>query len=94
MRVGPAPNPILDKITSDQIGTVIKNKGDEDKRRHERLKGREITLRLAIAAVCLFVIGLCWLFLKYDKSEHLEGVIGVIIGAFGGYGFGSRKSAE
>lgn len=47
---------------------------------------------LVVAAVALILI--CWLFLVYQKSEHLDAVIGVVAGLLGGYGFGKASKAE
>lgn len=46
-----------------------------------------VTLSLAVLAVAA-VFSLCWLFLAYGKSEHVNAIIALVVGLMGGFGAG------
>ena len=87
-RSGPAPDAFLEKLDGNHIDKLI-----DQSHRSNAEKGR---LNFAtIIAAFLLILMMCWLFLAYEQSEELRGIIGLIIGGLGGlgvgYGYGRRQ---
>ncbi len=94
MSVGPRRDPIVEKMDSDQITQVIANAEKSNERRHLLDLSRENSRRLYSAVAAILIIGICWMFLAYDKTEHIDAVISAIVGILGGYGFGKASSSN
>jgi len=83
---GRVPNPIMDKITSDHITTLIKNADTHDQRdRRERVGIRYF--QLAIIIIVLVFIGLLVYVFK-DNKDVMIGLISGLMGFGGGFGIG------
>jgi MFS family permease len=88
LQFGPVADRIVAKMNSTHLTALIEQSGEDDRRRSaERSRGRTIAAVLAVFLLT-FLFGLCWLFLAYQKSELLQGIIGLVVGAFGGGGVG------
>ena len=81
VRSGPAPDAFLEKLNENHIDKLI-----DLSHRSDTEKGR--LYFATIIAVLVLVLGICWMFLAYDQSQEVSGIIGVIIGAVGGFGVG------
>lgn len=93
-QIGPRPDPLLEKMTSEQVSHVLTNHEEESKRRHDRELARENSHRTYFIAGLVLIVVICWLFLGYDKTEHLDAVIAAVVGLIGGYGFGRAKATS
>lgn len=50
-------------------------------------------LRFLMGSVIIgAVIGLSWLFLAYNQAEHIDAIIGAVLGLLGGFGAGVAYS--
>ena len=90
--VGPPRDPVADRIaetlTPEHVTSLIGNADAASQRKHEAGRQRE-RIRLALACLALAaVIGLCWMLLAYDATEHLDAIITAAIGLAGGFGLG------
>jgi len=88
---------IAQKVTRDHITEAIKHAGEREQFANtERMLSTSLMGGVGLLAF-LFVFGICWLFLSFNKPELLEKILPPLItfvtGAFGGFGFG-RYSAR
>lgn len=92
---GPRPNPLASKITADHIDKVL----DIELRKleHDNTQGTEARrgrIHLAYVA-CVFVLSLVALLAWAGQQALIQNVIvaliGVVAGAFGGYGYRASK---
>ena len=93
--VFPQRNPILQKITSERITSIIAYSNEEDKRdREERNGERNYNYKIFVTTV-ISVILISALFLYTKELDFLKYIIGAILGFAGGFGVGrSFKSKE
>ena len=83
---------IAGKVTGDHITEAIKHAGERERFTHtERILSTSLLGVVGVLAL-LFVFGICWLFLSFNKPELLEKILPPLItfatGAFGGFGIG------
>lgn len=87
---------VMKKLTSDHISKYLDGAELEMKNNYTEKFHRKVFIFLTMIIVMVFFI-LLVLILK-DKPEVMEKIIytvgGVVIGAFGGYGFGKHKIEE
>lgn len=95
-QVGPPPSPLADKITSEHITAMLDLEQQRlghvrSDRTEERKSG---TTRVIVA--CTFVLILIGLLTVTGNSELLKdvliGLVGLVAGAFGGYGYGRSQA--
>lgn len=77
----------LNKLDDSHIHKVIDNSHTQEE--HKLWVKAGLAVLLAI-----MVIALCWLFLAFEKSEHVDAIIALVIGALGGFGLGKSQSSE
>lgn len=89
--VFPQQHPLLKKITSDHITSIINNSNEEDRRdREERKSERSHNYKLFVTSI-IGVILVCLLFILTEQLDFLKYVIGAILGFAGGFGVGKFK---
>jgi hypothetical protein len=81
VRSGPPRDPFVEKMDGEHIHKVLDYSHSIEKRQLWMM------LTLAVVAV-LAVFSLCWLFLAYNKPEHINAIIALVVGALGGFGAG------
>lgn len=79
MQISHGRNQFIDKLDKQHVSTILANADKADERSH-------FSRRLGFGAACLLLVSLCWLFLAYGKTEHLDAVIAGVLGLAGGYG--------
>ena len=91
MHVGPGRDAFVDKMTPEHVTAVIANK-DKDGDRHHREEMAHIANRKwFFVGGAISIVLVCFLFLNYNQTEHLDAVLGVIAGMAGGYGLGKAS---
>jgi hypothetical protein len=80
-KIEPAKNPLLDKLTEDQITKLIDQDGDEASGR------RWLRWGVLLGGIIAFVV-LSWMFLEYQQAPMLEKVLTHLMAFFGGAGVG------
>lgn len=88
MQVGPRPNPFIEKLDTDQLGKIIEHTEAQNKRDHTSETKRENSRRYYVGIGAVIIFALCWLFLAYDKSDHIDAIISAVVGLLGGFGLG------
>jgi hypothetical protein len=78
---GPPRDPFVEKMDGEHIHKVLDHSHSIEKKRLWMM------LSMAVLAV-IAVFSLCWLFLAYNKPEHINSIIALIVGALGGFGAG------
>ncbi len=90
------PDTIAGKLTPEHIASAFDQYGkDKERKSGEARLGMWLAFG-ALISVLVFVMGLCWMFLQYQKPELLEKIIALITGLAGGgiTGFGiGRQTA-
>ena len=84
-------DPLMGKLDGKHLTAVISNADKADERRHEQEKQRSWYQFLGLCVIVVSVLLLCGLFLAYGKSEHLNMVLGLIVGLAGGFGLGKNS---
>lgn len=80
-------------LSESQRGELIKNDAASEKRKDD-LRLKQVGNQVVFAGMALLgVLLICWLFLAYDASEHIDAVISAFVGLLGGFGLG-RASAK
>jgi hypothetical protein len=92
MQVGSPRESMLEKLDSSQISKVIQNAENDSVRQHAMEGKRENSRRIYACVSVAVVIGICWLFLAFKETDHLDAVITALIGLMGGYGLGTANS--
>jgi len=77
----------IEKLDGQHISTILQNADKSDSRDH-------LSKRIGLCAAGILLFAMCWLFLFYGKSEHLDAVIAGVIGLAGGYGIGRSTKGE
>lgn len=86
--IGPAPNPLLDKLTSDHVSEIIAESREDNKRRYDfATSGRWI--KLIYFFIGVVVVSLLTIFLLPYDSEMYFRVIELLVVFGGGYGVGN-----
>lgn len=87
------PNPLAQKLSPEHITQMMKNEEANEVRKHQRylwtLAVRTITIFLLVALLVF-----CIIYLRESKEllTHLiTGLISLLAGAFGGYGYAMQK---
>lgn len=88
-------NTVMNKITSEHVSTFLDASREEMKHTYQEMKHRKIfTFATIVTAMIFFVI---IIILLKDNPDVMEKVLytvgGVVIGAFGGYGFGKNSDS-
>ena len=80
---GPVHNPVLVGISKDPnlIGKFLDHSHNQEQHKTWIAAG-------VVALVVIAIVALCWLFLAYGYAEHLDAIIGGVIGMLGGFGAG------
>ena len=78
-------DPLMDKIDGPIISQMLTYSHDETKL--QLLATTGLTVGIILTAVIAVVV-ICWLFLSYNKPEHINTVISMIAGFLGGFGTG------
>ena len=80
-------------LSESQRGELIKNDDASDERQYQlELKAENNRVVYAVLAV-VGVLAICWLFLAYQQSDHIDAIITAVVGLLGGFGLG-RASAK
>ena len=82
------PSRILDKLDTRLIGKLFDQAEEESKREHARQMRSMTILGIWVGSIPILIGLLCWLFLYYGKSEQVEKIIALVVGAVGGFGIG------
>lgn len=82
MRSGPSRDPFVEKMDGEHIHKVLDHSHVQEEHRLWAVTGMAI---LGVVAV----FALCWLFLAYGKSEHVNAIIALVVGLLGGFGAGA-----
>lgn len=85
MRSGPSRDPFVEKMDAQHVHKVLDHSHTLEE---HRLWATLAVVVLVVVAVFL----LCWLFLAYGKSEHVDAVIALVVGLVGGFGAGAGWS--
>lgn len=87
---------LMKKMTDQNIETFLN--GQKEAMTYQFKESRENKIFLGIMVVCFMVFIIILITLLSDKPDVLEKVLytigGLIVGAFGGYGFGKTKKDE
>lgn len=88
-------NTVMNKITAEHVSTFLDASREEMEHTYEEMKHRKIfTFATIVIAMIFFVI---IIILLKDNPDVMEKVLytvgGVVIGAFGGYGFGKNSGS-
>lgn len=97
-----ANDALLAKLTTDQVGKLIQQTDDADKREHDRFlasnKSESRLMLVAIIAIPVTLLGLAWIFLHHNNAAELREIIALLLGAgigsAGGYGLGVAKGSK
>ena len=82
------PGRLIDKLDAKLIGKLF-DQAEEDSRRDHARQMRSMTiLGIWVGSIPVLIGLLCWLFLYFGKSEQVEKIIALVIGAVGGFGLG------
>ena len=92
MQVGSRSESLIEKLDTSQISQVIDNAEKDSVRQHTLDQKQENSRRFYALTVCFVVFAICWLFLGYNKTEHIDAVISAIVGLLGGYGLGKANA--
>jgi hypothetical protein len=88
---GPAPNPLVEKMTEEHITKVIDNSEADNKRSDYRIKFLAVILTIGFIAIC-------GMFLYAGQSALLKEILTLFItfagGFAGGYGFKAYKGSH
>lgn len=94
-RVAPEA-PIMEKLTGEHLTEIIRNAESESRREHRSALENRVFI-LLVTVIGLVFFGFIIVQLK-DKPDVMEKVLftvgGIIAGAFGGYGIGTKKRAN
>jgi hypothetical protein len=92
---GPLRDPLLDKIGPAQINRTLELRATKEQNEHAlRIKQQESYDRLTghcllfLGFVMLVVMGLCWLFLAYGKTDQVINLLALLFTGGGGVGIG------
>lgn len=94
MQFTPGRDPLVEKMTPEHVTAVIANKDKDGEREHTEEMARITSHRMYYAGGVVFVLALCWLFLSFGKTEHLDAVLAAIAGLAGGFGLGKASHDE
>jgi hypothetical protein len=94
MQVSPGRDPLVEKMTAEHVTSVIANKDKDGERHHQEELAKITSHRWYFGGGVAFVLVICWLFLSYGKTEHLDAVLAAIGGLAGGFGLGRATSKE
>ncbi len=94
MQVRSGEGSMLEKLDSNQISQVIENAEKGSVREHDLDQKRENSNRLYLFGGFFFILLVCWLFLHYQKTEHIDAIISAVVGLLGGYGFGRANAKD
>jgi len=92
MTSGPAPHPLMSKITSEQVGKVIESIENDSVRDHENRMSSRRWGFAALVVVLLFILLLALACLWRDKAEYIAPIISALVGGVGGYGLGISQA--
>lgn len=93
MSVMPGRDPLIEKMTPEHVTAVIANKDKDGEREHTQEMAKIASHRWYFVGGAIAIFALCWLFLNYKQTEHLDAVLGVLAGLAGGYGLGKSQSS-
>ena len=85
--IGPARNPVLEKLTEDHITTLIENDGRNDERSFEYSKA-DRRYRLVYVLIVLLSFGLLTFYLAPADKELYKQIVQVLAAFAGGFGAG------
>lgn len=94
MTVSRPTDSLLEKLDPTHLTTIIDNAENDSKREHELQKDREWYSFWKVPIIVLAVLIVCWLFLEYERTEHLDAVVTGVLGLDGGYGYGIAKGSR
>ncbi len=80
---GPAHNPVLKAVAEhpEILGKFLDHSHSEEQ--------QKTLLNFAIVVIVIVaILAISWLFLSFDQAEHLDAIIGAVIGLLGGFGAG------
>lgn len=77
-------NPLVEKMQPEHVTTVLENSDKSDAREHFSKR-----CYLGLGLFALFAI--CWLFLAYGATEHIDAIVSGVAGLIGGYGLGKAS---
>ncbi len=83
---------LLKKMTESHISQVIEAtaRNDERKSRERLVNTGAAVLLVTLGAIT--IVALCVIFLRYDKPEYIQGIVGLLVGlvsgGVGGFGWG------
>lgn len=84
---------IFGKMDGTHISTMLTAAENEGKRTHDReIEQGRLTAGIIVGGF-LSVFALCWLFLWFKETEHLDAIIALVIGMAGGFGIGKATSS-
>lgn len=90
----PMQNPLLGKITSEHITTVLSHSDEEDKRdRTERREERGHNYKVMVTAL-IFILIVGILLVYAQQIDILKYMVGAILGFAGGFGIGKYYRKE
>lgn len=92
MQIGSRKESMFEKLDSGQISQVIENAEKDSERQYVLDQKQENSRRFYTISAIVVVIAICWMFLSYDKTEHIDAVISALVGLLGGYGLGQANS--
>lgn len=78
-------HPLVEKMDGAHVTAVLSNADKTDQREHT-------TKRICVCGGLLVIFALCWLFLAYGQTEHVDAMITGIAGLIGGYGIGKAST--
>jgi hypothetical protein len=90
----PRRDPLLEKLDADGVKQLLNQAEKSDEREHKRQLIHMYLMAVLGGAAMIAIIGLCWLFLSYQKSEQVEKIIALIVGLVGGFGVGRATASK
>jgi hypothetical protein len=94
MQFSPGRDPLVEKMTTEHVTAVIANKDKDGERHHQEELAKIASHRWYFGGAIVSVLALCWLFLWYGKTEHLDAVLAAIVGLAGGFGLGRATAKD
>ena len=86
-RIGPAPDPLLEKLNEGHLTTILENSGKEDERAFEYAKtARRYTMAYSVIGLIAF-FALTVYMMPLDKELYKQ-IVQVLVAAGGGFGAG------
>ena len=75
----PRRDPLLEKLDTEGVKQLLAQSETSDERDHKRQMHHMYLMAGLGGTGMVAIIGLCWLFLAYQKSEQVEKIIALIV---------------